>query len=60
MVGLPSILIGRPMWLLTSTPQAKPSMGTVEAKNSGLPGTICSGASHIRHDRFGRLISAAR
>ena len=33
------------MWLSTSTPQAYPSMGIAEVKNSGLPGTICSGAS---------------
>ena len=43
--GLPSILIGRPMWLSTSTPVPKPSNGTAVAKKSGLPGTIDSGCS---------------
>ena len=41
--GLPSILVGRPSWLSTSSPVATPPSGIAVAKNSGLPGTISSG-----------------
>ena len=43
--GLPSILVGRPIWLSTSTPSPNPSVAIAVAKKSGLPGTICSGCS---------------
>ena len=42
---LPSILVGRPSWLSTTTPLPKPIQGQVEAKNSGRPGITSSGGT---------------
>ena len=41
--GLPSIFVGRFMWLSTSTPVATPPSGIALAKKSGLPGMRLSG-----------------
>ena len=41
--GLPSIFVGRPSWLSTSSPAATPPSVIAVAKNSGLPGTRSSG-----------------